>query len=346
VASMQYKNQSLFTEFLDSMRQMCRVKSRMSTKLIADFNPGRVENHFAFDLLRVRLDVNTLTADISGSVDPFESYLSQEKNLIWSVEDSSSISRELHSTGQNSALLGYYFILYSLPGIVLLKQGDELEHNRVKPGRLNPYRWDDSLPNSGFSNTSNPIQWVTKFAEHSSTLINDTSVDSRLAVANPRSFLHFQAAFNLRVKPKLNDDLATMKRERATRPKIIIPIVPEPFKNSYNAVSSLYLSKSDVYDIGVSHAVLKIRRKIKNGQAHSFYTIRFYRNVVFLVNLSGRSVPIDGLISATGSVQMLTGPVHVIFDSCRTFPDYIQLNTPNHQAFYELKPDCFVSLEY
>jgi hypothetical protein len=348
---MQYKNGSSFSEFLENMRQMCRIKSRMSTKMIADFDRNRIENHSPFDLLKVSLDFNEIMAALERSDNPFKFYISQEKNMIWSLDATSNFSslRRLQSTSQ-SALMGYYFMMYSLPGIVSLKQGDEIEYARKSPDYPRMYQWDNLLPHGGFSNASDQtLWWLESFLSGDASRNNlsyEKTLDSKTAMVNPRSFLHFQAAFNLRVKPKLNDDLATMRQDKSVPPKIIIPKAPEPFKNSYNSLSSLYLAKSEIYDINVEHSVLKVRRKIKNGQSQSFYSIRFYRNVLFLVNFSQMNIPLDRLISATGSISVLTGPIHVIFDSCRLFPDYVHLITPNYQAFYELKSNCFVSIEY
>ncbi len=345
---MQYKNASIFYEFLDNMRQMCRIKSRMSTKLIADFDLNRIENHAAFDLLRVSVNLNEIVAGLERSFNPFESYINQEKTLIWSIDSTVNYSslHKLQSTSESS-ILGYLFVLYSLPGIVSLRQGDELEYPRTQPSYPKIYNWDNSLPHSGFSNSSETLWWIENFSDRSNiNKPHEKLLDSKTALVNPRSFLHFQAAFNMRVKPKLNDDLALMRQDKATPPMIIIPKAPEPFKNSYNSLSSLYLAKSEVYDINVEHSVLKVRRKIKNGQSHSFYSIRFYRNVLFLVNFGPTNIPLDRLVASTGSISMLTGPIHVIYDSCRSFPDYVHLNTPNYQAFYELKSNCFVSIEY
>jgi hypothetical protein len=162
---------------------------------------------------------------------------------------------------------------------------------------------------------------------------------------------------NDKVKTKLNDQPQPIKKITTTAlpPK---PHGPEPYANSYFSFSGSYL-KDDFFDFNATKSLLKITRqnnkRFNKFSDHSLLSIKLYRNVVFIINLSNNDIFLDDLIyfpvvtnsnlgsNGKYSPQM---PLHIFYDSSKSLSEYVDLDAPNSEPFYVLKAKNSLILEY
>ena len=156
---------------------------------------------------------------------------------------------------------------------------------------------------------------------------------------------HFIRYFNRRVKTRLDDDLAQFRLAKAKPPEHLVAKVPEPFSNSYSAFGGIYLDKLSVYEVGVmkeNAAVLRVQRKTKLTSENN-KSMRFYRNVLFLVNFGAESVLLEHCFQA----RLPQGHIiHVLFDSSGSLPEYWRFDESPQVAFFTFKPNSYLALEY
>ena len=133
----------------------------------------------------------------------------------------------------------------------------------------------------------------------------------------------------------------------------LIIIIKEPFRNSFLSISDSYLSKN-YYELKIDNSLFKVTRQINNYKSkrkdYTQYAIRFYRNVIFLINFSEFNILLDQLIKVSSAIddqsQLTHSTLHVIYDSTKSMPEYIKLNAPMNQAFYYIKPNSYLILEF
>jgi len=132
-------------------------------------------------------------------------------------------------------------------------------------------------------------------------------------------------------------------------------LIKEPFRNSFLSISDSYLSR-DYYDLKMSNSIFKLTRQINNYKSkrkdYQMYAIKFYRNVMFLFNFSEFNILLDQLIKVSGGddvdeeSHLSHSTLHVIYDSTKSMPEYIKLDAPMNQAFYYVKPNSYLILEF
>lgn len=351
-----YRNLTSFEIFIKNIRNTCLSFEIPFKVLIGDYLPNKTENSL-YDIYHVRLNSVEMYQHLKQSRDPFSSYLSLNKSVIWSLENFDGVEHNFRS--RRDLLIGLYFLIYSLPGICLIKQSDELEYEKLWQKNPKIFRWDDLLEHSGFSNISSNLNWLRSFEKQpqrnlirtsSQSLLNEFGIDLKHALSDSNSLANFLIYFNQRVKQKLND-IRLVENYLTTTAFPVLNVRLEPFKNSFKSLSEFYLIKS-YYGVENSNQVLKITRQINNYSKKS-HSAKFYRNVVFLMNLSARSIRLDQVISVPrinkrdlGRNQAPQIPIHVIFDSTKQFPEYIYLNSPKHESFYLLESNSYLCLEY
>ena len=171
----QYKNTYLLKNFIEKTRRFCNF---MYIAIIGDYSEEDSLKNTLYDIYRVDLNsieiYNSLKQNISSNV--FESYLNRDKKCLWSLENLDLLP--YHVDSRRSLFIGFYSIMYSLPGIVSLRQGDELEYERTSPKNYSKiFRWNDLENQSGFSlnNTENLI-WLRVNLKQQTEITNQTNL--------------------------------------------------------------------------------------------------------------------------------------------------------------------------
>ena len=71
---------------------------------------------------------------------------------------------------------------------------------------------------------------------------------------------------------------------------------------------------------------------------------------MFLFNFSEFNILLDQLIKVSGNddeeSHLSHSTLHVIYDSTKSMPEYIKLDAPMNQAFYYVKPNSYLILEF
>ena len=219
----------------------------MFIAIIGDYSEHDMLKNSLYDIRRINLNsaavFNSFKAN--GSHNPFEVYLRGNKKCLWSLESLDSLPYK--SGSRRDLIIGYYMIAYALPGIVLLKQGDELEYEQKSPSSTKFYRWDDLKNHSGFSaNFSENLFW-SKFATKSTVEVNNQTtaytnstvrrpilhefgLDVKFAQRDRNSLYNFLILMNRRVKPKLVDI-----RPENVFTTTMFPVIPKAPVNSTNS---------------------------------------------------------------------------------------------------------------
>lgn len=166
----------------------------------------------------------------------------------------------------------------------------------------------------------------------------------------------FIKLFNGVIKPKLND----YKPEGpVTTPAPIFTTPnprPEPFKDpAYTSLTDAYLSEYTNYDVSVQFgSVLKVTRQIDNYQdmhrhRQRFFSTKFYRNVIFLVNLSEFNIPVDQIIRLPRTftrAYLNRSPFHVLYDSSQALPEFLKVDSWNQMHEYYLLKNHTLAIEF
>lgn len=174
--------------------------------------------------------------------------------------------------------------------------------------------------------------------------------------SSERSVASFIKLFNGVIKPKLND----YKPEKpVTTPAPIFTTPnprPEPFKDpAYTSLTDAYLSEYTNYDVSVQFgSVLKVTRQIDNYQdmhrhRQHFFSTKFYRNVIFLVNLSEFNIPIDQIIRLPRTftrAYLNRSPFHVLYDSSQALPGFLMVDSRNQMHEYYLLKNHTLAIEF
>ncbi len=318
--SIYYTNEYKFEKFILTLKRIFKSKQCI---LVGEHTNKSITNKL-IDIYHVILNKNELLDQLNKTINPFDSYFSIEnsnKKYIWSLKKEENFN-------MNSSTIQLYLMIYSLPGITLLKQGEEVGNEKITS-------W-----NGSFNSTDNYGKVL------------------KLSMFDQNSFLNFIIQMNDKIKPKLNDDTDELiKIRQTTTTTTLKPHGPEPHKNSYFSLSSLYL-KDDYLNFNLTKSFFKITRQNNKRFKinHSLLSIKLYRNIIFLINFSSNDIFLDDLISlpvvnnnnlkdsyGTYSPQM---PLHVMYDSSKLLPEYVDLNAPNSQPFYVLKSRNCIVLEY
>ena len=215
----QYKNLSLFENFIVSSRRLCHS---MFTAIIGDFVKEDPLKNFLYDIYRIDLNAVEIynSLKVNTSTDTFDFYLNQDKKCLWSLENLDYLPYKIGS--RRSLIIGFYSIIYSLPGMVLLKQGDELEYEQTTPSQPKIYRWNDLDNHSGFSpNFADSLMWLRVNSKQQENALNQTKsypsstlsqsilhefgFDVKYAQKDSSSLFNFLVLLNTRVKPNLVD---------------------------------------------------------------------------------------------------------------------------------------------
>ena len=71
---------------------------------------------------------------------------------------------------------------------------------------------------------------------------------------------------------------------------------------------------------------------------------------MFLFNFSEFNLSLDELIKASpdneNHAHLIQSTIHIIYDSTKLMPEYIKLGLPINQAFYYVKPNSYLILEF
>lgn len=257
--------------------------------------------HIELDALKFKNDIETNTTE---SLDFVETCLNlDEKKILWSLKNLPENDNEF----KHDLLKEFYFLIYSLPGITLIKQGDELENDSTD--HLEIFYWNNQEANHGFGNNS-------KFFK-----LPFLKMDLKSNLNKQDSLVNFIRLFNTRVKTKLND---LKPAKKATTHMPAKPKAPPPFRNSFDSMSQDYLL-DNYYNVSVWKSVLKITRQIHNRKTENSF--KFYRNALFLFNFSKLNISIDYLVSFSQSRYNLRSTIHVLYDSSSLLPEYIRLDS-------------------
>ena len=360
----------------------------MYIALIGDFVENNNLKNTFYDIYRINLNAADIYYNLKQNFSKnfFETYLRENKKYLWSLDNLDYLP--YHAGSRRSLFVGFYSIIYSLPGMVLLRQGDELEYERKSDNYLKIYRWNDLENHSGFSvNFTDNLMWLRKnylrqtqnitrgygSSTLSQSILNEFGFDAITAQKDYNSLWRFLVLLNTRVKPKLvdirNENLftTTMFPVKPKAPvsifelnylkvnKFLINIIQikEPYRNSFLSISDFYLTRN-YYELKMSNSLFKLTRQINNYKSkrkdYTSYAIRFFRNVVFLFNFSEFNILLDQIIKLSpdndDQSQLTHSTLHVIYDSTKSMPEYIKLDAPMNQAFYYVKPNSYLILEF
>ena len=325
-----YKNTTSLEIFIEKINSLRRTAAIPIFTLIGIFSPDDLLINRLFNIYHVELDMSHFKDGIeSGSsqiIDLIRFHLSNEKKIIWSLKNLPS-----HDELNKNLLKEFYFLAYSLPGITLIRQGEELE-NELNNQRPEIFYWNNQSANRGFSNHT------VKFKN-----FPVLKIDLKSNLNKEHSLVNFIKNLNSRVKTKLND-MKPIKKISTHAPQI--PKRPQPFKqSSYESLSDSYLL-FDYYNITNWNSVLKVTRQIHNRKAES--SLKFYRNIVFMFNYSKYNISIDNLIRLPilKSKQNPKMSIHVIYDSANSLPEYIELDSQNHFGFNSLYSNHYMAVEF
>lgn len=307
-------------EWIQTIHSIIKTAS-VPIALIANYSTDDSLLNKLFNILHVEIDVNRIKQDIetlqTESLDLIEFHLKNDKKILWSL---------INLQRKDSDLVKeFYFMIYSLPGLCLIKQGDELEND---PTDIEIFYWNNQAINSGFSNnTQMKFKTIPSF-----------KMDLKSNLNKQYSLVNFLKFLNKRIKMKLND-LKPIKKFTTHLP--VVPKSPQPFKNSFNSMSQRYLL-DNYYNITNWKSVLKITRQIHNRRLDN--SLRFYRNVLFLFNFSQLNISLDHLVDFVPNMYSTT--IHVLYDSTNLLPEYIKLDAQNHIGFHRLKAQHYLALEF
>jgi hypothetical protein len=158
-----------------------------------------------FDIYRVDLEPTKVLTQLISNQNPFDEYLLSSKskhNFIWSFK---SFEMPAYQYDQRRyMMIALYSILYSLPGSVIIRQGDELEYtNKIRVPQV--FRWSDLETHSGFSLTVQQNLWWFPIRINRVPVIED-GFDLPFVNANPLALIKFLRTLNQHVKYKLISD--------------------------------------------------------------------------------------------------------------------------------------------
>ena len=354
-----YKNSTLFKYFVKSLHEIARISIIPSFVLITDYFANDQIKKKLFDIYKVDLDAKEIYSELTNQsstyLTQFKVYPDEKMKFIWSIKNLDNLPHLMQS--RRSLLTTFYSMIYALPGQILIKQGEELEYGNASPNLIKLFRWNDLCLHSGFSNYTAHITWLSpdnNFKNktfNKNSLLNDPGLDSQLAIEESYSFLNFIKFMNKRVKPKLND---LRPDDPVTTPLPIVPKGPQPFMHSYKSLTDSYLA-NDIFKLDLFNSCLKITRKIdiysSKRKESSFYSIKLYRNMIFLFNFSSKNIFIDKILNLPKNSehtfeQTSQTQLHIIFDSSKTLPEYIQMDSINDLEFYSLKTGHYLVVEF
>jgi len=192
----------------------------MHVAIIGNFVANDTLKNTLYDIYRIKLNAVEIYNNLKQSLskNSFEVYLSENKKYLWSVDNMDHLP--YHVGSRRNLLIGFYSIIYSLPGMALLKQGDELEYERKSTSYLKIYRWNDLENHSGFSsNHTDSLLWLRKnpvintenqtksYASStlSQSILHEFGFDLKHVQKDINSLYSFLILLNTRVKPKLVD---------------------------------------------------------------------------------------------------------------------------------------------
>ncbi len=163
------------------------------------------ENNDIFDLHRVNLETNKILSQLISNVNPFEQYLVLNKSkssFIWSFK---SFDMPPYQYEQRRYLMiALYSMLYSLPGYVIIRQGDELEYtNHLNVPQT--FRWNDLESHSGFSLTIQQNLWWFPVRVNRVPVIED-GFDLTFVNSNDLTLINLLRFLNQNIKYKLISD--------------------------------------------------------------------------------------------------------------------------------------------
>ena len=192
----------MYNEFVDKLKKLA---ASTQTKLIANYGTDKQELTSEFDAYRVNLEPNKLLTQLIANINPFEEYLSLSKaknNFIWSFKSFEMPPYQYEQ--RRYMLIALYSILYSLPGSVIIRQGDELEYtNRINVPQI--FRWNDIDTHSGFSLTIQQNLWWFPIRINRVPVIED-GFDLPYVNGNRLALINFLRLLNQNVKYKLISD--------------------------------------------------------------------------------------------------------------------------------------------
>jgi len=212
-----------------------------------------------------------------------------------------------------------------------------------------------SLVNTKIGDTSMLLDLFLSFSLPGFPLIRQShELASYTNTANP--VVDFIKLFNQVVKPKLNDYKPEKPVTTAAPPFTTKNPRPEPFKDQgYTSLVNAYLPEYTNYDVSSQFGkVLRITRQIDNYRdmhrhTNRFYAAKFYRNVVFYVNLSPFNIAIDQLIrvprSFTGA-YLNRSPFHVLYDSSKLLPEFLKVDGRNKMHSHYLMKNQTLAIEF
>ena len=227
--------------------------------------------------------------------------------------------------------------------------------------------------NAGFSNATSSVSCSLA-----------SGVDLASSQLDASSLLHFIQLMNDKVKPRLSDRRPIPDRRSSTTRRTTTtekPLAPEPYVNSFHSRLDsephrgldaehyrLNLTSTSTSDDQVLLVWRENSQRFRQNYAP--LAVKLYRHVLFVVNMSPRRpLSLDRIVrlpmirdatpSLVNALPQLT--IHVLYDSSSSssssshgdrtrpndaMPEYVHLNSPEHEAFFALQPGASIVLEY
>ena len=184
---------------------MKKLAISSQVRLITQYSNNSYDETTEFDIYRVDLDAAKVLTQLISNENPFEEYLLTSKskhNFIWSFKSFDMPPYQYEQ--RRYMMIALYSLLYSLPGSVMIRQGDELEYtNKIRVPQV--FRWNDLDTHSGFSLTVQQNLWWFPIRVNRIPVIED-GFDLPMVNGNRLALINFLRTLNQHVKYKLISD--------------------------------------------------------------------------------------------------------------------------------------------
>ena len=184
---------------------MKKLAISSQVRLITQYSNNSYDETTEFDIYRVDLDAAKVLTQLISNENPFEEYLLTSKskhNFIWPFKSFDMPPYQYEQ--RRYMMIALYSLLYSLPGSVMIRQGDELEYtNKIRVPQV--FRWNDLDTHSGFSLTVQQNLWWFPIRVNRIPVIED-GFDLPMVNGNRLALINFLRTLNQHVKYKLISD--------------------------------------------------------------------------------------------------------------------------------------------
>ena len=309
-----YDNATLVETFIQRMQQTTRSTALLPVfALIGDFSLANNSlTNRLFDLYRVHLNV----LDIFNSLNNFtfdlqlDLYLKDRKNIIWSLNTSSTFEPNVSNSTADEWLSLQYFFLYSLPGFCLFRQGDELGSN--------------SMNQTASFSLSNKNSLINNLK-----LLNDR-IKPKLNDITPPKPVRTTTQVNRRPEPFANAGYIKTSD---------VYLVNDNYKISVEFGSVLKMIRQ------INN--YQTRSKYIFNSVQFYRNVAFLFNFSDLDMPIDKVIRFSsGFIESTQRLMSKT-TIHLVYDSARRLPEYLRFDLKNNALdLYQIKARNMIVIEY